>query len=33
MPTTRRALGKTDPAVNRYFYEALAALGEEKSRG
>lgn len=26
-----RALGKTDPAVNRYFYEALAALGEEKS--
>ena len=26
-----RALGKTDPVVNRYFYEALAALGEEKS--
>ena len=26
-----RALGKTAPAVNRYFYEALAALGEEKS--
>ena len=26
-----RVLGRTDPAVNRWFYEALAAIGEEKN--
>ena len=26
-----RVMGRTDPAVNRWFYEALAAIGEEKN--